>query len=327
MFINILLWIGGIFITLAVFFISYRKTIGAKKERVKSANKEIVAILARTIANPQVNIDRKAVQSVIRSKAREYNVAIDDLNDMFMVLEDVMTKYIENEFISEDVKNTLVEKTKELLKEKEEEKVRVGRIPDISKDRLAILMSTTGAMIAMVTIIVSFGLIKPGLSLKSGMPLSLIIGMSATIIMATLTAFLKLALDRQKRIQNEAIYRGPMLEETVLSALEDYFKPGAIEQELLFMDGKRVDFVVNKESGKMPVEVKYILDSKSLSRAIEQLKVFMERLKSNKGLLIVNTLVAEKDKNTAAQNNIIIIENALSKQDIIRQLKVLVKDD
>jgi len=320
----LLIGLVGILITLLVFMISYRRTIGARKERIKSANRETVTILARTIANSQIGVDEQMVQGVIRSKAREHNVSVGDLNNLFIILEDVMTKYIENEFISEDVKNTLVEKVKKLLAEKKEPETRIDVISDLSKDRLRILMSTFSAMIAMVTVlVVAFGVIKPEFSLKTKFPISLLLTMSASIAVATLMAFTTLALDRQKRIRNEAIYRGPRLKEIVLSTLQEYFNKSDIEQELLFFDGKRIDFVVKKEDEDIPVEVKYILDSKSLPRAIKELQEFIARLKAKKGLLIMNTLASEKDKKTAADSNIIIIENALSKKDITRQLKNL----
>lgn len=320
----LLIGLAGILISLLVFMISYRRTIGSRKERIKAANRETVTILARTIANSQMGVDEQMVQGVIRSKAREHNASVGDLNNMFIILEDVMTKYIENEFISEDVKNKLVEKVKGLLAEKKEPETRIDVISDLSKDRLRILMSTFSAMIAMVTVlVVYFGVTKLEFSLKTEFPISLLLTMSASIVVATLMAFTTLALDRQKRIRNETIYRGPMLKEIVLSTLREYFNKSDIEQELLFFDGKRIDFVVKKEDENIPVKVKYMLDSKSLPRAIKELQEFIARLKAKKGLLIINTLASEKDKKTAVDSNIIIIENALSKKDIIRQLKNL----
>lgn len=320
----LLIGLAGILISLLVFMISYRRTIGSRKERIKAANRETVTILARTIANSQMGVDEQMVQGVIRSKAREHNASVGDLNNMFIILEDVMTKYIENEFISEDVKNKLVEKVKGLLAEKKEPETRIDVISDLSKDRLRILMSTFSAMIAMVTVlVVYFGVTKLEFSLKTEFPISLLLTMSASIVVATLMAFTTLALDRQKRIRNETIYRGPMLKEIVLSTLREYFNKSDIEQELLSFDGKRIDFVVKKEDENIPVEVKYMLDSKSLPRAIKELQEFIARLKAKKGLLIINTLASEKDKKTAVDSNIIIIENALSKKDIIRQLKNL----
>lgn len=318
---NFAMGVAGILITLLVFIIGYRKTIGARDERVKTANKDIALILARLIANPKVKVDKKTVEGIMRSKAREYNVSTEYLNDISIIIEDIVTKYIENEFMPEEIKNSLIEKARELLKEEKSE-IRKTEFPDLARDKMRILMSTFTAMIAMIIVsIVSFGTMRPGLSHRAEFPTSLLVAMSLSLSIATVMAFIKLSLDKQKRIRNDAIYRAPMLEEIVFSALGEYFSGSKIEKELLFMDGMKIDFVIERGNESVPVEVKYILDSKSLTRAIEELRIFIERLKAKKGLLLVNTLVTEKDNKLAAENNIIIIENAVSKKDIIRQLE------
>lgn len=322
MLLDVIMWFAGVLITVTVFIISYRKTIRARKERVKSANKEIVAIMARSIANPKINIDKKIIQGIIRSKSREYKVSIDDLNDVFIILEDVMTTYIENEFISEKIKNTLIQKVKILLKEKDTSKIETNIESYISRDRTRILMSTFFATIAMVAVMVaSFGLIKPASVNKVDLPIPLLVSMTASIAIATLIAFMKLTIERQKKLRDKVMYKGPMLEEIVLSALEERFNGSNVEREMLFMDGKRIDFVVDCNSEKIPVEVKYLLDSKSLLRAIKELKEFIKRLEANKGLLIVNTSIPDKEKRVLADDNIFVIENAFSKRNILRQLR------
>lgn len=158
--INILLTIFlGLGIPLLTFFITYKKTIGASKEREKTAYREIVSLIAKLIAHEKINPNFDIINGLIKSKAREYNVNL-DVSYIPTIFEDVMAKFIENEFISQSVKKNLIDKVqltqKEIFEAKETKEATFREKEPSFNDNYIILLSTVAALVAsIITVIIA----------------------------------------------------------------------------------------------------------------------------------------------------------------------------
>lgn len=69
----------GILVSLILFVIGYRQTIGAKKEQAKNANNSIVRIMMRRMVLEDYAPIYKDISRIIEGKTREFQVSSNDL--------------------------------------------------------------------------------------------------------------------------------------------------------------------------------------------------------------------------------------------------------
>lgn len=107
---TIILAVAGIAVTLLVFFLVDRKTRGARREREKHAHRDIVATSARLLAQNQEIFHLHVMEALIRSKSREYDVNLSVADEVPSIVEDIVARLTDSEFISSRVRGKLVEK-------------------------------------------------------------------------------------------------------------------------------------------------------------------------------------------------------------------------
>lgn len=90
----------GILVSLILFFIGYRQTIGAKKERAKNANHSLHrAVLRRMVLEEYAPIFEDLTK-LIEGKAREFHVSINDLLAEEQVLNSLFSEVFDSDLIS-----------------------------------------------------------------------------------------------------------------------------------------------------------------------------------------------------------------------------------
>ena len=105
---NLVIGILGIILTIITFYVTYKQTIGATIERKAAARRDIVSAISRLIAHNQLDLNLDIIQGLIRSKAREFNLNFESMPNPIAIFEDAMTKFIENEFMSQETKKELI---------------------------------------------------------------------------------------------------------------------------------------------------------------------------------------------------------------------------
>lgn len=90
----------GIVVSLILFFIGYRQTIGAKKERAKNANHSIHRAILRRMVLEEYSPKLKDVTKLIEGKAREFQVSINDLLAEEQILNSLFTEVFDSDLIS-----------------------------------------------------------------------------------------------------------------------------------------------------------------------------------------------------------------------------------
>lgn len=89
----------GILISIGLFLVGYRKTIGAKKERIIAANLNVERILIRRIVLESFAPSIVDIGRLIEGKARDYRVKPSDLLSEQQFLNSIYTRIVETDFI------------------------------------------------------------------------------------------------------------------------------------------------------------------------------------------------------------------------------------
>lgn len=90
----------GILVSLVLFFVTYRQTIGAKKERAKNANHALQRAVMRRMVLEEYSPNFKDLNKLIEGKAREFQVSLNDLLSEEQILNSLFTEVFDSDLIS-----------------------------------------------------------------------------------------------------------------------------------------------------------------------------------------------------------------------------------
>jgi hypothetical protein len=150
----------GIVLSLVLFFIGYRQTVGAKKERIAACNTDVEKILVRRIVLESYTPTRVDVGRLIEGKARDFRVREDDLLSEAQVLNSVYTRVVESDLIPSEQRNEIIGRIVPSLVEAEVRPIDESEAPHLNRRMrvisqtstamavLALLASTAGAVVA-----------------------------------------------------------------------------------------------------------------------------------------------------------------------------------
>lgn len=99
----------GILVSLILFVIGYRQTIGAKKERSKNANSSIMRTMMRRMVLEDYAPTYKDISRITEGKAREFYVSSNDLLSEEQILNSLYTEIFDSDLIS-SLQRTEIEK-------------------------------------------------------------------------------------------------------------------------------------------------------------------------------------------------------------------------
>jgi len=331
--INILLTIAfGLGVPLIIFFITYKKTVGASKEREKTAYREIVSLIAKLIAHEEIKPNFDIINGLIKSKAREYKVNL-DVSYIPPIFEDVLAKFIENEFISQNVKKNLIDKVqltqKEIFEAKETKEATVSEkevlFHEIDKlilsPLLAILIPLLILFVAIFQAISAREtVVLPTLSYSKEIIIVALIAILMIIIFTVILYYLKNEEIKYKERKNMK-YGVTIFEDIVFAALVNAFPNGDIMKNVILNNGKEVDFLLTINDEKIPIEVKY---HTVLLKSVKIFKDIMVKSNINKAILITNSSVNPKVRKFTDENNIYLIDKVQSEEDIVNKFKIFI---
>lgn len=156
------LWGLGVLISFILFWVSYRKTIGAKNERIENANKEIEKILVRLIATEDYKPTIEAISKVIDGKARDHKVDPEELHSEMQFLNSVYARIMESELITKERREEAIARIMPALATKppptqQDEAIRENMYYAIAKRKklvavglMGLLASLMGASLAVI---------------------------------------------------------------------------------------------------------------------------------------------------------------------------------
>ena len=126
----------GIAASVFLFLLSYRQTVGAKKERVGIANNEIQQTIVKRIILESYTPNVAELSRLIDGKARDHRVKGNDLMSINQILNTVFTRIIESDLIVSDQRKIFLEQLNPILVAVEESPIEETEVMEIE--------STTG---------------------------------------------------------------------------------------------------------------------------------------------------------------------------------------
>lgn len=111
----------GIAVSILLFWLSYRQTIGAKKERTKNANKSLHRAIMRRMVLEDYKPKYKDISRIIEGKAREFNTSSNDMLSEEQVLNSVFSEVFDSDLISPSQRIEIESRLDELFAKIEEQ--------------------------------------------------------------------------------------------------------------------------------------------------------------------------------------------------------------
>lgn len=154
----------GILVSLVLFIIGYRQTIGAKKERAKNANSSIIRTMMRRMVLEDYSPVYKDISRIIEGKAREFQVSSNDLLSEEQILNSLYTEVFDSDLISPSQRveiekrlNTAFDRVeKEPLKPTLAEFQQIKREKESKKESVTAMVLSTSILGALSSALYSF---------------------------------------------------------------------------------------------------------------------------------------------------------------------------
>lgn len=313
----------GIFVSVFLFILGYRQTIGARKERVKACNEKLIETILRRIILEKYTPKKDDVKRLIEGKARDYKVKHKDLLSEDQILNTIYTRIFENDLISQEQRDENIERLSALFVV---DKKQINQDLDISflnnKDRTRKFINTITILLAFISttvgvLVVSFDSIFSVDKIFDTNILVTVLGSIAAII--AVYTFLRVK-DYQESSEDLDLPKNPY---------RDYVK---FEREVVLQLKKlNIETIIpnNKDDGfdliaiingeKVAIEIKYWRQRPPfgfIRQVLSRLKSSMDKEKINRGLVVTNDKFG-LDEKLKFEDNIDIID--------IRELKALKK--
>ncbi len=112
---QLLIALLGIILSVVFFVVSYRNTIGAKKERVRTANREVADALLKCLIQEKIEPTRDELGRVLAGFARDRSLRSRDLYSVPEVLDGLYARVLSNDFIGTEERTRILEKLRSLV--------------------------------------------------------------------------------------------------------------------------------------------------------------------------------------------------------------------
>lgn len=253
----------GIFISIALFLIGYRQTIGARRERIGSANRAVYKSLLRRLVLEDYSPKIDDIHRLIDGKAREFKVGPGDLHASEPLLNQVFAEIFDNDFIAPvkriEIEKRLAATLDQLAKgrQKTDETQLINF--DQRKQRFLLLL---GILASFIGALVSLVLMNGGTSLHYGAGpdlLSILFPVFSvfvtSLVSVIIISYFKKAREAPDEAQSRVNYvvESAQLEHQVAAILTKLRIPFQIEPKVGLL---RPDFVAEIGGKRVAIEVK-----------------------------------------------------------------------
>lgn len=260
--INLLIGLG---VSGLLFFVTYWKTVGARKERANRTHSEVTRILVRNLLSNDRVLTIPEINRILHTKSIENKIKITDLPDEVSFIYALYTKVAEDEILPSENRKELLHKINKYLEEIEKEVPSIIEAEEEPVEGKEMFFEKFEFLLGFISVfIAAISMIFVNFVFAEEITLSSLLTISATLagIIALITAiysFMRLkekqeepAVSRKSFIQE---YRN--FEERVFKVLK---RLGDIQREFrLAKEGELVsfDFLLTTDSKKFLIEIKW----------------------------------------------------------------------
>ena len=251
------LGILGIVVSVALFLIGYRQTVGAKKERLIAANAEIEKILVRRVVLEAYVPKTADIVRLIEGKARDFRVAPTDMLAPDQVLNTLFARIVESDLIPQDRREEILKRITPALMEAESEPIKEQTVAEFQTRARRLGMWSAGAALGVgASILGTLVTIAPGITFLETAPRELVpmfigtLGASLALITAFI-AFARVKESQEAPSQVDSVAQYVYFERDVAKALERAGVKFASPTK-----DAGYDFLVERGGQKILIEVK-----------------------------------------------------------------------
>lgn len=228
---NYLLSILGIAVSIMLFFVGYRQTIGVKKERIKSANSEVEKIMVRRIVLESYTAKPIDIARLIEGKARDFRVKVGDLLSDNQIMNCIYTRIVETDLIAHNQREEILSRIIPVLEEAEGTPFQEKNVVEVSTEsrrktlyQIAVPLTmgiVASLMGALVTVIPKIGTID--MDIQSLFPIIIVTASVSLALIISYYTFSRLKESQQEvtiSSSSRAIEQAIIFERDVAKVIE-----------------------------------------------------------------------------------------------------------
>ena len=253
----------GIAVSIGLFLFGYRQTIGAKKERIRSANDDIEKILVRRIVLENFIPQVEELRRLIGTKARDFRARPADMLSESQLIENIFTRIVESDFIPREQREDVLGRLAPAIEEAEKEPLGEQSLDEVlSRDAsqrtaswalgvLAVVASSTGAVFVALP---KIGGIDAKLS--EALPAVIVAGTISLVIIGFIIVLYRIRERQQEGpSKSTAISESVKFEREVFKACR---RAGLAPTQIILGGSKDrgYDFIIEPKGRKVLIEVK-----------------------------------------------------------------------
>lgn len=286
----------GIVVSVLLFLLGYRQTVGARKERIKSANEKIIDTILKRIILESYTPQKKDIKRLIEGKARDYKVKIKDLLSIDQIFNTLYTRIFENDLISKDEREANLERfeshyEKEKKVSKPELEISYGKTKDKNRKFFNIVVLLLGVISSIVGVSLVFFDKLSSFKLDDKFNLSIIGTMAASLISVYVVYIFLRFKDSQESSEESSGPKKSIIEYVKFEKdIQNQFKKLNVEYEIPSRPDSGFDLIANIKGEKTAIEIRSWKKRPPLSfirRLIARMNIEMKQNGIPKGIIIV----------------------------------------
>ena len=326
---DVILWVViGIVVALVTFGIVDWRTRTARGERTLRAHKDVVTAIAKVLAQGQARVDLPVIESLLKTKAREYDVDLSIADELPKIVEDLAARLTESEFIPPRTRQNLLQKAFALrrlgesrrptLKEAVTDLEECSRLAAGHSRRSTLLSATVSLLAAIVTLAVVAAFI--GADVIGLLPVYAG-GICAAIAAAVVFSLYQASrATRSKEARTLAdVHR--IFQEMVLDVLGKTMPEAVVQRNVRIETGRylvEVDFITNVNGITLPIKLRHGLVR---PQTVAAMAAVIDKLATDRGMIITSMQMSDRTRKMAMPTNITFLEGIMSGEDLTRGLK------
>ena len=326
---DVIIWVViGVAVALVTFAIVDWRTRTARGERTRCARKDVVTAIAKVLAQGQARVDLPVIESLLRTKGREYDVDLSTVDQLPQIVEDLAARFTESEFIPPRTRQNLLQKAFALgrlgedrrptLKEAVTDWQESCRLATSHRRRNVLLSATVSLLAAIVTLAIIAAFL--------GADVIGLLPFYAGGICAAMAAAVVFSLYQTSRATRSKEARAladvhRIFEEMVLDVLGKTIPEATVQRNVRIETGRYrvdVDFIVDVNGIMLPIKLKHGLVR---PQTVAAMAAVMNRLATERGMIVTSMQMNDQMKKMAMPKNITLLEGIMSAEDFTCGLK------
>ena len=285
----------GIIVSVLLFLVGYRQTIGARKERIKASNEKMLETILRRVILEKYEPKRNDIKRLIEGKARDYKVKQKDLLNVDQILNTIYTRIFENDLISPEQRAENIERLGNLfIVDKKESKPELEQMLIRNKDTNKKVFNSLTIILGILSSIIGVSIVSFDklVDFETTLNSNVIFTMLASILsILTVYIFIKFKDNQESSEENDTprkAYKTALrFEKEVIQSIKSKGLDLIIPNDKDF----EFDLITIIKGEKVGIQIKYWRNRPPFSylrQLVSRMKSSMNKENVQKGFIVTN---------------------------------------